>query len=1466
MKLFEAISRVFGGGKGGEESEDEETRLERSEQGAVSQVDDTTQPLDSTGHVSQSRVSGTLAESSEVSSPSTAEPLPRRTDQQTLPDGGDRPEASGPTASLGATGETLDLTDAGAPQEDREREARQRIAEDTVAEVWNVGDVILDLYEVKGILGEGGFGTVYNVHHRDWNVDLAVKSPRPDRFRTEREKQQFVEECQIWIDLGLHPHVVSCHYVRLLGGIPRVFAEYVEGGTLKDWIADGRVGNLETLLDIAIQVAWGVAYAHGRPQPLVHRDLKPANVLVTSEGIAKVTDFGLARHGPSVAETSDSVEGRPCTGVMVSTGSGTPGYGAPEQWSAGEVIDHRVDVFSFGVILWRMLGGRITWADEARKSTIAQRAVSAMLKQGEPGPVPEPLAEFILRCLEPEPEERWSDSAALVDHLRRIYHQCIGQDYQRPEPKLGELLADSLNNQAASLLDLRPSDTTTKQAQKRAEDLETAAEQLWQQALQADPHHLQTVYNMGLAHWRQGRITDDTLLTVLGEAGSTSADQELTRYVQALVHRERGDCASIIELLQGGEQPENASRDGRTLLQWARKHLPHSNRCMRTFEGHTGEVGSVCFSGDGQLALSGSYDKTLRLWDVSTSRCVRTLQAGVMVSSVSLSADGRWALSMSGDDTQKPQQRFLSLWELSSGRCVRTFEGGEEPCCFSDDGRWVLAQRDLCTLGLWEVSSGRCVRNFERHPGWVTSVTFSSNGRWALSGTRVGPGGSCDSKEPALCLWEVSSGRCLRTFTGHTDKVTSVSLSGDGRWALSGSDDKTLRLWEVSSGRCIRTFEGHTDRVNSVCLSRDGRWALSGAGVFIGNKESKVRMWEVASGRCLRTFEGHTGEVESVCFSGDGRWALSGSYDKTLRLWEVADITEPGPAILSKPQATSVLHSRQSAHEQALAETARYLQRGDFSAALRGLQKARSQPGYERSPQALDLLANLYQKLGRVTLKGGWLQRTLVGHEPAVHSVSGHKYGVTSASLSEDGRRALSVGLDETLRFWEVSSGRCVRSVQHYQEHTGWRVCSVCLSADGRWALSGSEDRKVYLWDVSSGRCVRTFEGHSRDVSSVCFSGDGRWALSGSKDRTLRLWEVATGRCLRTFEGHNASVDSVCMSADGRWAFSGSEDWKHFAPRLWEVSSGRCLRTFEGHSRGVTSVCLSADGRWALSGSEDHTLLLWEVASARCVRTFEGHTDRVNSVCLSADGRWALSGSGTRPRAELLRDDACIKENTLRLWEVSTGRCLRIFEGHTEGVTSVCLSRDGRWALSGSTDNTLRVWFLDWELEERPPADWDEGARPCLTTFLMAQTPYAGALPETGDLTDEQISRALTRQGSPQWTDDDFDRLLYTLGCAGYGWLRPEGVRKKLEEMAAHWQGLPPLSDLASWESPNELTAVSQTPISTSTATVGLPSSSQQGTPPVGMVFCPACGAVLSPPASTGAQNCIHCGWSSAAT
>ncbi len=355
---------------------------------------------------------------------------------------------------------------------------------------------------------------------------------------------------------------------------------------------------------------------------------------------------------------------------------------------------------------------------------------------------------------------------------------------------------------------------------------------------------------------------------------------------------------------------------------------------MRTFEGHTDSVQGVAFSPDGALAGSVSYDKTLRLWSVTTGQLFKKFDVsrypsiafapdgkGVLwadgnsatltdiangevlqsfegyslpVVSVAMSPDGSRALWAGGDS-------LVKLVDLASGRLVRAFEGHKAAVtsvAFSRDGTQVLSSSYDRTLRLWDAATGRTMATFNGHEKGVMAGALSPDGTRVLSGDLAG----------VLKLWDAATGAPVRTLGRHTD-VRSVAFSPDGTRLLSGGLDRTVKLWDARSGQVIRTFGGNSHFILAVAFSPDG--TLVAAGTW----DKPIKLWEAGSGRLVRMFEGHFDYVTSLAFSPDGSRLVSGSLDRTTKLWETASgrlvrtFTAPAPGT-SVAQQTNLTGNR----------------------------------------------------------------------------------------------------------------------------------------------------------------------------------------------------------------------------------------------------------------------------------------------------------------------------------------------------------------------------------------------------------------------------------------------------------------------------------------------------------------------------------------------------------------------------
>jgi WD40 repeat protein/energy-coupling factor transporter ATP-binding protein EcfA2 len=622
---------------------------------------------------------------------------------------------------------------------------------------------------------------------------------------------------------------------------------------------------------------------------------------------------------------------------------------------------------------------------------------------------------------------------------------------------------------------------------------------------------------------------------------------------------------------------------------------------------HEAAVNSVLYSPDGKRIVSGSQDKTVRIWDATTGKPIGNPLLGhkAAVLSVSYSPDGKRIVSSSGEilsiitgsvsTSSGSQDNTVRIWDASTGEPIGKPLLGHTAAVFSvsysPDGKRIVSGSQDKTVRIWDANTGALLRILQGHAAAVLSVSYSPDSKHIVSGSR----------DKTVRIWDATTGKPIgKPLLGHTAAVNSVSYSPDGKRIVSGSQDKTVRIWDANTGALLRILQGHAAAVLSVSFSLDGLRIVS------GSQDNTVRIWDANTGAPIGKPLNHEGPVKSVSYSRpDGKRIVSGSQDKTVRIWD---------ASTGKPISKPLL-----GHKAAVLSVS-YSPDGKRIVSSSGEILSIITSSVSTSSSSQDNTVRIWD-----ATTGKPISKPLLGHKAAVFSVS----------YSPDSRRIVSGSWDKTVRIWDASTGKPIGNP--LLGHTDW-VNSVSYSPDGKRIVSGSQDNTVRVWDASTGKPIgNPLLGHTAAVNRVSYSPDGRRIVSSSDDYELRIWDASTGKPIgKPLQGHTAAVNSVSYSPDSRRIVSGSND---NTVRIWDASTGEPIgKPLLGHTAQVWSVSFSLDGRRIVSGSWDKTVRIWDANTGEPIgKPLLDHTAEVWSVSFSLDGKKIISGS---------------QDRTVRVWDI----------------------------------------------------------------------------------------------------------------------------------------------------------------------------------------------------------------------
>ncbi len=630
--------------------------------------------------------------------------------------------------------------------------------------------------------------------------------------------------------------------------------------------------------------------------------------------------------------------------------------------------------------------------------------------------------------------------------------------------------------------------------------------------------------------------------------------------------------------------------------------------------GHYAAVTSVAFSPDGKFAATGSSDKSVKLWETSTGREIRSFMGHTHdVRYLDFGPTGRYLASIDRD-------YHLKIWEIPTSREVHDIFMEADRILsvdFHPDGNSIIAGTERSHAIRFSLGDGVEIQRFkpdtadipmQKKFGYPTarSVEISPDGKTLLTG----------SSDRTAFVFDLRSGKQVRKFKSDRTSCTSCSISAhfspSGEEIVAGNMDSVF-IWNTSDAKVLRSMKGRKGRWGTAYFSHDGRYILS---TLYGD----CHIWDASTGEQVSVLEGHLKDITDAGFHPSKDLVITGSEDRTAKIWRLPSGKE--------------MHSLQGylndVDEKILSDGYMYW--------VAFMNEVRLSPDGKYA--AIGKMGNLARLYDFYTGK-------------PVQTFRGHEGIVISLDFSPDGKLLATGAADGTARIWNIESGNMMVSLP---ERTANIPCfSVDFSPDGKLLATGSWDGMVRIWEVGTGRLLQRIRAHE-DVSpySVQFSHSGLYVISGGLDRKLKMFEIDTGEEIREFIGHTNVVSAVRRHPEHNMIITASWDGK---AKLWDLATGMQLKKFTAHEARLQALDIDETGRYMVTGSDDNTAILWDIRTGSVIRTFEGHRGTVSSVNIDSSGQWLVTGS---------------HDGTLKTWNLKTGELLLtyIFMGEDDWMVS----------------------------------------------------------------------------------------------------------------------------------------------------------------------------------------------------
>lgn len=974
-------------------------------------------------------------------------------------------------------------------------------------------------YLVVGVLGVGGMATVYEAVQENPNRRVAVKVMHQSMTHTDA-LLRFRIEAQTLARL-VHPGIARIYEAGMAqlgqsGPTPFFAMELVPDALSITAYARTQALTLEKRLTMFAEVCDAVT--HGHQNGVIHRDLKPANVLVGSDGVAKVIDFGIARS--THADASSLTRSADAARLI-----GTLNYMSPEQCDPGADIDIRVDVYSLGVILYELVCGHPPY-------DLSNLPIPAALQRIVHDPPRRPdmprahpyrdLWAIISKSLEKQPDRRYASVAGLAADVRRLL------DFKAIEAR-----PPSVAHQFRLFAKRHRTFVATGLAMSAGIVLLAAVSTGFAIRLLREVRERERAERL-VAHERDAARWQAYVAQMSGALSAMKADEfeQLRTRLAAVTYQPRGWEWGFLSRLADRSTRTIDAHDG-MIMDFASNHDQTRfvtaadrgsvrlwddtfQRPLASFQSESGaRVLAAAFTHDGCSVVCGDAAGTVRLLDAEglLQQSVLTQMTGSVRAVVGL--PGRRVAVADANGS-------FGILDLDSGAREPVTDappGGVQGLSLSPDAALLAMFNDRGVVWLRDTAAGT-TRHTLDFAGRINAVRFSGDSRLVAA---TGEGGR-------ILVWNAASGTVVREIqaTQGINTVESIAFSHDGTMLAAGLVHRDIIVYSVVDGRTIGKLGGHTDAVSGLVFGPDDKVLTS------TSWDRTMRQWrieEVASPSGVTTLKGHRDHVRAVAVSPDGLIIASASEDGDLRFWN-PDLRRTIARIPVGHGALLAVSYSPDGQRLAVACDGGIVQIRDASSGK--VLREWTDPSLRVTsltfdPTSTRLIVGTEVGVVRVCDAAGGAE---------LHAMTGHRARINAVAVSPDGTVIASASRDGDVRLWNAATGRELHRLSGHSSD----VFAVVFSPDGRQVFSGSRDQSVLAWDVASGKKVATLAGHGQYVTCLALSPDATRIAAGSWFGEIVLFDVNTFDQIASFRGHDAAIRGIRFSPDGRWLVSCSYD------------------------------------------------------------------------------------------------------------------------------------------------------------------------------------------------------------------------------------------------------------------------------------------------------------------------------------